>query len=346
MPAEATVLQCGNQECRVSETGKCVEGLALDKCPHFGLSPSDVAESTTSQEELPPAVLHEVSLEKADRLDLRGASAVLGSAATHLIAIIGPSFSGKTSLIASLCDLFQQGRVGGISFARSQTFFAFERACHHSRAASLRKTPQTEHTNLGSGVGFYHLALRDRRTPDLVNVLFADRPGEDYRSAADDPSNAESFAEVRRADCVTVLVSGERLLGVGPRHNVRQDIIMILQGLIDGGVTNPKQRVALVLTKLDLIHSAEDAARTRAERDFDGIVTRVKELFGSSFAEIQTFKVAAAPVTTVLSHGHGVSDLLQFWVTPWSSPQTSNMPLPRAKRAMSRFGVLEAGAEA
>jgi hypothetical protein len=343
MPAETTVLQCQNQECRVSETGKCVEGLALDKCPHFGLSPSIAAESTTPIEDTTASVLHEVSLEKADQLDLQGASAVLGSAATHLIAIIGPSFSGKTSLIASLCDLFQQGRVGGISFARSRTFFAFERACHHSRAASLRKTPQTEHTNLGSGVGFYHLALRDGRTPDLVNVLFADRPGEDYRSAADDPSNAASFAEVRRADCITVLVTGERLLDVGLRHNVRQDIIMILQGLIDGGVTNPTQRVALVLTKLDLIHSAEDAARTRAERDFDEVVTRVDDLFGSLFAEIRTFKVAAAPVTTVLSHGHGVSDLLQYWVTPWSALPTTNRLLPRAKRAMSRFGVLEPG---
>jgi energy-coupling factor transporter ATP-binding protein EcfA2 len=338
-------LQCRNQECRVSETGKCVEGLALDKCPHFGLAPSTVAEPTTSEENAAVAVLYEVSLEKADRLDIQGASAVLRAAPTHLIAIIGPTSSGKTSLIASLCDLFQQGRVGDISFARSRTFFAFEEACHHSRAASLRNVPQMEHTTLGSGVGFYHLALRDGGTPDLVNVLFADRSGEDYRSAADDPSNAASFVEVRRADCITILVTGEGLLDIALRHNVRQDIVMILQGLIDGGVTSLTQRVALVLTKLDLIQRADGVARARAERDFDDIVARVEALFGSLFAEIRSFKIAAAPATAVLSHGYGVSDVLHFWIAPWSPSLARDMRLPRAKRAMSRFGILEPGAE-
>lgn len=344
MPADTTALQCRNQECRVSETEKCVEGLALDKCPHFGHTPSTVAEPITSEENTASAVLYEVSLEKADRLDIQGASAVLRAAPTHLIAIIGPTSSGKTSLIASLCDLFQQGPVGDTNFARSRTFFAFEEACHHSRAASLRNVPQMEHTNLGSGVGFYHFTLRDSRAPELVNVLFADRSGEDYRSAADDPSNASDFVELKRANCITILVTGEHLLDVGRRHNVRQEIVMILQGIIDAGVTNPTQRVALVLTKLDLIRQTDDSARARVERDFDAIMRQVETLFGSLFTEIRSFKIAAAPATTILSHGYGVSDVLHYWITPWSPAPGQRIQLPRAKRAMSRFGMSEPGA--
>jgi len=32
---ETGEIPCANAECRVSQTGKCVEGLALDKCPHI-----------------------------------------------------------------------------------------------------------------------------------------------------------------------------------------------------------------------------------------------------------------------------------------------------------------------
>lgn len=344
MPSDTPELQCRNQECRVAETVKCVEGLALDKCPHFGRVPSASGESTTVEESAATApVVYEVSLEKADQLDTQGASAILRASPAHLIAIIGPTSSGKTSLIASLCDLFQRGSVEHTSFARSRTFFAFERACHHSRAASLRNVPQMEHTDLGSGVGFYHFAMRDDRTPELVNVLFADRSGEDYRSAADDPSNAAGFVELNRANCITILVTGEQLLDVGRRHNVKQEIVMILQGIIDAAVTSPTQRLALVLTKLDLVRQADDSVRARVERDFGAIVRQVETLFGSRFSEIRSFQIAAAPATTILSHGYGVPDVLQFWTTPWSPAPTQRIHLPRAIRAMSRFGTLEPG---
>ena len=31
-----TELRCANPECRVSQDGKCVEGLAFDKCQFYG----------------------------------------------------------------------------------------------------------------------------------------------------------------------------------------------------------------------------------------------------------------------------------------------------------------------
>jgi hypothetical protein len=244
-------------------------------------------------------------------------------------------------LIASLCDLFQKGHVGDLHFARSRTLFAFEQACHHARAASRRNSPQTEHTSLAGGLGFYHLAIRNSASSNVLNFLFADRSGEDYRAVADDPSVAAEFVEVYRADVITVLVNGELLLDLSARHNVRQEIVMILQGLLNGDILSTNQRLAVVLTKFDTIQNAPAAERERTERDFEGLMKQVETIFAQAFREIRPFKIAASPATTNLPHGFGVSELLEFWTKPFAVSSSAPAPMPKAARAMGRFGMAD-----
>lgn len=345
MSTEATEIKCANPECRVSETGKCVEGLALDKCPHIARAAAgspvvldDEAETADSAQD--------ISLAKSERLNLEEASAMMRAVPTRVVGIIGPTSSGKTSLIASLCDLFQIGQVGQLQFASCRTLFAFEQACHHARAVSRRNSPQTEHTSLASGLGFYHLRLRNRSTSKMFGVLFADRSGEDYRSVADDPRAAVEFVEVRRAEVIVALVNGELLLDLSGRHNVRQEIVMILQGLLNADVLSGDQRLAVVLTKLDVIHSASNTDRERTERDFDGLVRQIEEVFGPAFKEIRPFKIAASPATTILAHGFGVPELLQFWTEPAKQSSAAHTPILKAARAMGRFSESESGRSA
>jgi len=75
-------------------------------------------------------------------------------------------------------------------------------------AASRSNSLQTEHASLAGGLGFYHLAVRNSATSNVLHLLFADRSGEDYRAVADDPTVAPEFVEVRRADVITALVNG------------------------------------------------------------------------------------------------------------------------------------------
>jgi hypothetical protein len=343
---EAAEIQCANPECRVSQTGKCVEGLALDKCPHIARAAAGaqvvVADDKVETADSTP----DIPLAKSERLILDEASAVMRAAPTRVVAIIGPTSSGKTSLIASLCDLFQLGKVGELHFARSRTLFAFEQACHHARAVSRRNSPQTEHTSLASGLGFYHLGVRDGATSKILHLLFADRSGEDYRTVADDPNVAGEFVEVRRADVVTALVNGELLLDLSARHNVRHEIVMILQGLLNGDVLSANQRLAVVLTKLDVIRNAPTADRDRTERDFDGLVRQIETIFAPVFQEIRPFKIAASPATTTLPHGFGVSELLRFWAEPVVLPSSVQSLMPKAARAMGRFGMFDSGSAA
>jgi len=85
-----------------------------------------------------------IKLPSADRLSPVGRhQAVCGVVISCVVAIIGPTDAGKTSLIASLYDLLQEGPVAGIGFARSLTLHAFEQACHDARAAlATRRSAQ------------------------------------------------------------------------------------------------------------------------------------------------------------------------------------------------------------
>ncbi len=338
---DAEVL-CANPDCRVAQDGKCVEGFEIGSCPHYGHAPAEAKDDDTEVDE--EAITAGVGLLGADTLTLQEAARLLRAGAARIIAIIGPIDAGKTSLIASLYDLFQEGPVAGVEFARSRSFHAFEHTCHDARAASRRDVPHMNRTPRGE-VRFYHLDVGGGAAGDALSLALGDRSGEEYLGAADDASVVTSFPEVRRADSLTLLVDGERLLDAGARHNLRSEITMILQALIDGGAVKDGQRLALVLTKIDLVQASPD--RARAEADFEGLLARFERLFGGVFSTIKLFRVAASPETAALPRGTGVPDLLTFWLEPTAPPPTVSLPRPNFVRAFARLQPLdepEAGA--
>src|SRR5512136_747101 len=188
MSSQPPTVTCSNPDCRVAETGKCVEGLEVGKCPHFGKSPDAEAEGQVE-------IDRGLTLRPAERLSAADARVLLREADSRVIAIVGPTGAGKTSLIASLYDLFQDGPVSELMCGRSATLHAFEQACHDARAASLRDTPHSERTPRGD-VAFYHLDVVGPGMERRLTLLIGDRAGEEYRSVADDPQAARSLHEV------------------------------------------------------------------------------------------------------------------------------------------------------
>jgi hypothetical protein len=299
---------CANRDCLVGKTGKCVEGFETAKCPHFGHASEESGVDPDGSE-----FSDGVSLPAADTLNIYDTSQVLREGPTRVIAIVGPSDAGKTSLIASLYDLFQENAVCGVDFAGSLSLQGFERACHDARAASRRNVPHINRTPHGE-VHFYHLALSGGPAGDGLSLALGDRAGEEYRSAADEVSMVTKFSEVLRADTITILVDGERLSDVGARHNLRSQITMMLQALMDGGAVLGGQRLAVVLTKLDVVKNAPNPVRTEA--DFVELLSSIRTLFGSNFSTIASFQIAASPKTDLFSRGTGVPQLFSFWLQP------------------------------
>lgn len=299
-------VQCGNNDCRIAEDGKCVEGLARDVCPNFGKTP--VAAEPSEEEAQQPAAWE---LSGAERLSQREAVAVLRRDAGRVVAIIGPHDAGKTSLIAGFYDLFQDGPIDQAHFSGSQTLHAFEMACHDTRAASERTVPHINRTPLGDAE-FFHLGIDAEATGTRVALLIGDRAGEDYRAAANDVRAVEEFFEVKRADTLTFLVDSCRLLDSVLRHQARNEVLRTAQAMVDGGATSTRQRVAVVLTKVDEVRGSEHEGRVL--EDFAKIVSQLRAHFASKFAAIEPFETAASPKRNTVARGAGLPALLSYWL--------------------------------
>lgn len=334
---------CTSPDCRVAEDGACVDGFRLDECPRYGRNtPNQPADAAVALNEQDHGATDSVRLMSADALTLSQASGVLRATEARVVAVLGPLNSGKTSLIASLYDLFLEEPVNGIEFARSRTLHAFERASHDARSASRRGEPTTTRTPRG-GVRFFHLEIGETGGCDNLALLLGNRSGEEYREVADAVSTASTLSEVLRADCLTVLIDGERLLDTGARHNLRSDIILILQALHDESALPFASRLALVLTKLDAIQSSPHA--DRAVKDFNRLFQHLRERFGAALSTFERFHIAAFPKAITPKRGTGVPELLSFWLQPPVPPSSPAHSLPHPERDFARLMPLDASEE-
>lgn len=326
---ETAEIQCANLACKVKQDGKCVEGLATGECPHYGkpLAPSSPAAAALDDR-------HGIVMLSGDLLDQEEASQVLRRGASRVIAVVAPKDAGKTTLISSVHELLLRGPIGPLRFSGSRTLYAFERACHPSRGVSRNAVPKTERTLLTS-VKFYHAALC-RPGEAMLDIIVADRNGEDYGAAADDTNLVQDFVEIRRADTISFLIDGRQLIDPVTRNSVGSEMLAIAQALVDGGSIEGRPRAALVLTKLDDIERS--ALRERAEHDFARIEAKFRELHGDTFGEIRSFKVAACPSDMSLPLGHGVDGLVAYWEEAISEP-LSQAPsyVPSPTRFMLRI---------
>lgn len=334
--------RCANPDCRVAEDGRCIEGFGnKTECPQFGRIQIVPAQAAASSE---PEPMLGVAMALSTTMSVAEADHVLKSKETRVIAIAGPHDAGKTSLIAGLYDLFQLGQVGSVAFGQSKSLHAFEEAAHDSRAASRRESPVTARTARGE-VRFYHLELVDADSGTAPTVLLGDRAGEEYLETRSNPDSAKSFPELPRADVLTMLVDGKRLLDVGRRHNVRSEIRQTIQAFIEAGAVRPSQRLAIVLTKVDMIRKSAEAG-ARALTDFEGLVASLRTAYGSKFAAIEPFIIAAQPKSDGAKRGDGLDGLLAYWmVEPMRyRPPAFTVQVPPAERYFTRLQKPNAGA--
>lgn len=335
--------RCANPECQVAVDGRCIEGFTeTADCPQFGRIP--IAQNATAPGDQPAPKIG-VSMQASTTLSVDEADHVVKQGPSRVIAIAGPHDAGKTSLIAGLYDLFQLGEVGNVAFAQSFSLHAFEQAAHDSRAASRRTTPTTARTELGE-VRFYHLDLVDTESSAIPSVLLGDRAGEEYLATRSNPLSAREYPELRRADVLTLLVDGQRLLNPGQRHNLRSEVRQTLQAFVEAGVVRSTQRLALVLTKLDLIRKAADGGE-RTFQGFDTLVENLRTDYGANFAAVESFQIAAQPSTDGAKRGENLDRLLAYWMAEplRFRPTPMVLAIPEAERYFARLMPVARGTQ-
>lgn len=333
--------RCANPDCRVAQDGRCVEGFTNKaECPQFGkIQIVPVLDAANNA----PAPRPGVAMPASTTLTVEEADDVVKAGEARVIAITGPVDAGKTSLIAGLYDLFNLGQVGSVAFGQSYSLHAFEEAAHHSRAASRRGSPETNRTPRGE-VRFYHLELSDGYTGAAPSVLLGDRAGEEYLETRSNTDLAKAFPELPRADVLTMLVDGQRLLDAGQRHNVRSEVRQTIQAFVEAEVVRGTQCLAVVLTKLDALRKSEDGGN-QAMQDFVTLVQRLRTAFGVNFAAIESFAVAAQPKSDGATQGEGLERLLAYWMTEPRryQPEPIAVPLPPTDRYFALLPMPQAG---
>ncbi|MGH2569517.1 MAG: TRAFAC clade GTPase domain-containing protein [Bacteroidota bacterium] len=277
-------------------------------CPHYSEDaeniPDTEGEAQPEEEEVSDVALADGAAFYAETAGDR-----IRSTGGTIVAIIGSTGSGKTTLVASIYDLLGRDESAfDHTFAGSDTLFAFERLCHLARAASGRDVPDTEHTSRQLGLKFLHLELVSRASLDRFHLLFSDRSGEDYEAASNKLEACNELLEVSAADVVLMLVDAEKLVDPALRHPTLSLVKTITESFVAAKLTNGTQRLLVALTKFDLVKGAPEEELSM--QLFDQTVQQLRRLFGSEFAEIIRYEIASRPTKNTVPPGTGLRELL------------------------------------
>lgn len=305
-------LACKNADCNFASDGKCVEGYEVGECLHVGiLSIDDIPEADDTEAPSKPSE-STIALSSGETLRREEASDLQRRYISRSISLIGPADSGKTSLIAGVFDLLQTAPLSGAAFAGSSTLIGFEKVCHLARVVSRRDIPHTERTIRGADATFFHLDLH-QGDQGLISLFISDRSGEDYLTVTDQISQADEFFEIRRADCITLLVNGAQLTEPKQRHEVKAIAHQIVDALVEARAIREGCRLAIVLTKRDSVVVSGDP--TRVLKDFESLVASIRDDHTTYLGGVDSFAVAASPRDcTQIERGDGVADLLSYWL--------------------------------
>src|SRR4051794_29633382 len=114
--------KCKLSDCPVAKDGRCLEGHGND-CPN--LLYGDAGASDTIDAKVTPAAPALIHLYSGNPLEMKEAREISGRDRTVVIAVVGLIECGKTSLLARLHQLFQEGPIRGYKFAGSRTLLRF-----------------------------------------------------------------------------------------------------------------------------------------------------------------------------------------------------------------------------
>jgi hypothetical protein len=300
-------------DCGAGVDGRCLDGYAgVADCPHSGVEPGPWLD-------LP---------EGAD-LDFPGAERVARAATTRVILLAGAADTGKTTLLASLYECFQQGRVAGYAFAGCDTVFGFERRCYLGRIECGRPAADTARTSTTTGQRWLHLRVRDPQAEEPLRSLLFSEIGADFvRLAKDSTDECRRLTLARRADHFAILIDGASLMQRQQRLAATNDAGLLLRGCLDAEALGRFSFVDVLFTKWDLVMRSGEQAEI--EQFLEAFAARTRQLCQPRLGRLRFVQVAARPAPgSPLAFGHGLTELLASW--------TAESPAVAARRPVTAW---------
>jgi hypothetical protein len=308
------VKACKQVGCPVRENGECLEGIDLtkDTCTHFYWD--EVGEEKNDDEEpaIPTTTTNRTSLFSGNELQLKEITTVTQKYGCELIIILGDLDCGKTTLLATLYDLFQVGDFKGYTFAGSLTQKGFEIRSHLARVASGSNDADTERTKTLE-FRILHIAIKSEGQSRIKHLLLSDVSGETIRQARSSAKiMKEQLGIVNQADHLFYIIDGEQLL-VADRVKTMLNTDLFFQNAINNGVFGKNTMLTILISKWDKLKNAEGFDMEKM------VIEKINNRFGNQLGKITFSVIAARPGEgdEEFELGHGVGEFLDgFFVTP------------------------------
>lgn len=297
------------------------------------------AATTASVEESAPTLPTFVELYAGNELNSEDADAVTLQSPAHLVLFAGAAESGKTTLLASLYERFNEGPFAGFQFAGSRSLLGFEQICYLNRLISGGTRPDTPRTIPSDEATYYHLMLRGTAPgAQRRHVLLSAISGELFRLAKNSREDCERLTFLHRANTIVVLVDGARLAVTAQRTNAQSEASSILESFFDAKMVRNNCRVEFVFSKFDRIveagHAAVDFLNTTE--------AKLKTKFGDRIAHLAFRRIAARPEvqSSKAPLNDGLAEAFTAWTTPvalgpGAVPQDAP---PRDAREFAKYG--------
>jgi hypothetical protein len=331
------VKACKQSDCEIRNDGKCLEGLDIADCPHFYWTEiEDEDDADPSEPSVVTPSTNKKRLFPGTELSLKDLSLITHRYACDLVIILGDLDSGKTTLLATIFDLFQIGQLTMYSFAGSLTQKGFEIRSHKSRMSSGKTKSDTERTKTLE-FRILHIALKNNETSQLKHLLLSDISGETIKLSRSSASTMkEQLAIVKMADHIIYIIDGEKL--AGPRRTATiLEAELFIRMAIDNGIFNENTILNVLVSKWDFLENLE-------KFDLDStVVKKISTKFSKSLREINFRKIASRPEEAVdMDLGYGVEELIEdFMQEQPFQKRTEVDSLITSNRLIDKFKVHE-----
>ena len=251
-----------------------------------------------------------IDLSPGGELTEEGGATLTAAALTRLVLVAGEADSGKTTLLETIYEKFNEGSFADLLFAGSTTLVGWERRCHLARIASGAEKPDTERT-LGLQHQLLHLCVRNTSFgAQAQDVLFSDLSGEVFKMIRDSTAECQQLGMLKRADHFVLLLDGRKLTSTATRQEALTNGIALLRSCVDAGMIGLHSFVDVAFSKYDLLAAAD---KDTSEFMKYGVET-ITGHFEPSLGRLRFHNIAARPESSDLEYAFGISSLVRSWV--------------------------------
>ncbi len=350
LDAPVQPLRCDHPDCTLPVGGTCARAAEflepLATCPSLVREPQplspDLAAPLQNAEGGAPTPW------RGAALSYQEAHALMGRSMAHVVAVLGPTDVGKTSLLAALFGMLSNGRRASLPyrFATSRSLRGwYDLALRAQQGRSVPRTSRSDSTT------FLHLGLRPEKLNDdrLVDVLLSDVSGEWVAEwvRKTDSAAAEHLRFLDRANAhVVVIDAAERLNNKSNKGDSQS--ARLLQRIAQHN-RDCQAVVAIVLAKFDQVAGTVTVPDDPLNRDGWGQLGRRSartwkaiERLRDSGARVGIFATSAFPcsweeappveVVTPFAWVLQQLDHKEVWAPPVSPPQPGCHPFAAMHR--------------